>query len=528
MSTETPGPQTPCGKYVELEELRLPARDFMAGAAMLKRLDKAVVYLPRNPAESRVHVAGYGTLDRWEVRVKNARLWNKFADTVEDAVGRIFSKPIKLSNDMPKELQNFCLDVDGAGSDLDVFVSGRFEVAISEGTSFALVDFPTRPGDEPLTVAELKALKLSPFWRAYDPASVIDWEFGTWRGKRRLLYLRLKEVLSVRNATGFGFEQIVQYREFVAGNPEAPPDSPNRFVTWAIYREDPSNKGKWVVADDGKARGNMRPQVDIPFVEFPTKISAPFESDPPFADLLHMNLAHFRKLSFLDNGQMAVGFPFLYWEGAPEENQNAGQMKMAESTIQKGPQGSDLSFREVSGTAWKEVRETINQLEEQMEDSAAAHLKDDGGAVTARGESRRDAKLTSKLRRWALLGEDALANLLRYTAIYMDLVSADDDKGWGSVELNKVYVPVGAEQQKLVHREFLFNAGGLTLKTMVEEAQRDEVVSAAIDVETEIEEAAKEALARMPADLVPPGEEDPGGEPDPDEEPAEGDPAVAA
>lgn len=528
MSDQTPGPQTPCGRYFELEELRMPARDFMGGAPTMKRLDKAAIYLPRNPAESRVYVPGYGTLDRWEVRVKNARLWNKFADTVEDAVGRIFSKPIKLSNDMPKELVNFCLDVDGAGSDLDVFVSGRFEVMVSEGASFTLVDFPTRPGDEPLTVAELRALKLSPFWRAYDPASVIDWEHGTWRGKRRLLYLRLMETMSVRNPSGFGFETFVQYREFIAGNPDAPPDNPQRYVTWTVYREDPDKKGKFFAVNSG----NMRPQVDIPFVEFPSKVCAPFEADPAFSDLLHMNLAHLRKLSFLDNGQMAVGFPFLYWEGAPEEQATTGQMKMAESTIQKGPLGSDLSFREVSGTAWREVRETIKQLEEQMEDSAAAHLKDDGGAVTARGEARRDAKLTSKLRRWALLGEDALANLLRYTAIYLDLVKHEDEKGWGSVEINKVYVPVGAEQPKLAHREFLYNSGGLTLKTLIEEAQRDEVVSAAIDPEKEIEAAAKESLARMPASLTPPGEDDPEGDPEGegDDEPGKGDPdpAVAA
>lgn len=518
-TTEKPGPQTPCKRYFELEALRMPARDFMGGAPVLKRPDKAAIYLPRNPAEGQVRVPGIGVVDRWQIRVDNARLWPKFSDTVEDAVGRIFSKPIKLSDDMPSILSTFLDDVDRRGSKLDVFLQGVAEVAASEGSSFVFVDFPKVESAAELSFDEEQRMGLTPFWRTYSPGSVIDWEFGSWRGRPRLLMVRLREEIAVRKEGGYGFDDVIQIRELFAGNPEAPSGDPSRWVRWNVYR--PNDRGEYTLAVDanGKAMtGLIVNQVDIPLVEFPTRVTKPFECAPPFSNLLHMNISHIRKLSLLDNGQQAVGFPFPYWEKGPQPSkEGVGEIKVSESNMIIGPEGSDLRIVEVAGTAWAEMRATIEQLEAQMNDAAAeAMRKDTGGPLTVTGEKIRNAKNVSRLARWALLWEDATSQCLYLTAQYMKLVPYGADKGWGSVELNKVYVPTGANQVAVTHRQWMVEQGILTKKTALEAAQADEIVPETIDAEEEIEAAERESLARMPEPL---GGGDPGADPDADPDP---------
>src|SRR5690349_8717797 len=74
-------------------------------------------YLPRFRAESEQNY-----LDR----LGRSTLTNYFRRTVESLVGKPFSKPIVLGDDMPPELKTMAEDIDRQGNNIDVFAERSF------------------------------------------------------------------------------------------------------------------------------------------------------------------------------------------------------------------------------------------------------------------------------------------------------------------------------------------------------------------------------------------------------------------
>lgn len=512
MIESAPNVNTPSARYVALERLRSQCRDLMSGVQTLK--EKASIYLPRNPSEAKVHVPGVGEIDPWAARVEMSRLRNMFADAVDECAGRVFAKPAEIDEATPEALKAFLDDVDGGGSCLDVFGMAVAARAVAEGNDFVLVDYPEVPPGSNLLKIDEEALKLAPFWRRYSPECVIDWEVGSFGKERRLTRVRLREV--VLEAHGpWSKREVRQVRVIYAGDPvvQDTGDASPRWARWEVWRPRKATElqGEW----DVYSSGVMRPQVDIPLVDFPTDLLLPFEAVPPYLDLKHLTIAHYRKLSDLDNAQHAVGYPILHWAG--------GQLAADGSVQGIGPNrflvspdpAAHVEFAEPAGTAWASLQAELDRMERQGKELSSEPFEA-SGSLTATGEAIRAARAHSKLQGWVTAWNDSFSRLLYYTATYLGIVEYGATEGWGGIRLNSKFIPKqqSVDGARLIHDRNL--AGKVSDETAFEAIQGADLIPETITYEEELERLAQDgptgptdedrAAEDLTADPVPPSD----------------------
>jgi hypothetical protein len=462
----------PSEKHIALEAKREIPRDLMEGVERLR--EKPATYLPKNATEKVVTVDG-NVIDPWANRVRMSRLTNMFREAVEDASGRAFAKPAKPSANMPEKLVEFLLDVDGQGSNFQVFGKEVAETSVSEGNDFVLVDFPSRPPGEVLTEEQEAALRLAPFWRRYSPANVIDWKFGTRGREVRLEWVKLREWTDGK----------LQVRKLIAGAEGAEDESAfARFEVWKPVKEG-EYSGEWVI----ERAGSMNPQVDIPLVEFPSDLAAPFCARPPYLDLAHLTIAHYRKLSDLDNAQHAVGYPLLHWAGAPQpqlDNNGKPVPLSSERLLLSNDPAAHAEFIEPQGHAWASLRVELDRMEAEGKAMSAAPMSQEVTVqLTATDAAIRAAGRTTKLQSWVLGWQDSFSMCLCYTAVFLGIVKPDADKGWGAIELNGQFLPLGSkvEAARLAHERNI--AGKLSDESTHEAMVRAEVLPETLDFKAE-------------------------------------------
>lgn len=474
---------TPCERYHELEKMRAGCRDMMVGVERLK--SKAKTYLPRNPSESVVQVVGYGELDPWKNRVEMSRLNNMFQDAVDECVGKVFAKPVKIQEGTPAQLEDFCDDVDGRGSDLQTFAMACASRSVAEGNDFVLVDYPPVGSDGVLLEVDEKRLGLAPFWTRYSPESVIDWKFANHGKVKRLVRVRLRETAEEPDGE-WGTKAIPQVRVLVAGNPALEVGAPGYYATWSVWRkvDGASTAGEeiWKVYQSGV----LKPQVDIPLVELPTDLAMPFEAIPPYLDLKHLTVAHYRKLSDLDNAQHGVGYPMFHWAGGQLTADGSPQGMGPNRFLVSPDPAAHAEFVEPAGTSWDSLQKELDRMEAQGK-SLASEPFESSGALTATGEAIRASRHTSKLSGWVMAWQNAFGALFYYTAQYMGMKVYGAVEGWGGVELNNTFIPVAqnVDGARLMLEANI--AGRVSDETLHEAFQRAELVSEETTFEMERE-----------------------------------------
>jgi len=471
---------TPSLQYEKLEKIRLITRDLNEGITRLREPDAAAVYLPRNPTESIETVPGVGIVDPWQNRVNMSRLKNMFKEAVEDCVGRAFAKNAKFRSDTPEELVRMMDDVDGRGTNFHVFGMNVAQASTAEGEDYVLVDYPTVPATENMTQAEWEKLKRAPFWRRYPAKTVIDWQHEPFGKEQRLTMVRLRERALVTNGP-WTKKAVDQVRVLRCGNPLAPVGDPMRYATWQVWRpvEDGKVDGEWAVV----AFGSMKPQVDIPFVDFPFLLAAQFEAYPAFLDLAHLTIAHYQKMSSLDNAQHVSGFPILHWAGGPIDPETKRPVPLGQSRMFVSPDSAaKVEFIEPQGKAWDSLRTELSAMEADARELASEPLSASApGNLTATGESIRAAKASSRLEAAVLGWQDSFNKLFYYTAQYMGVVEYGADSGWGGVELNRRFVPVSRNIEGFKAALEMHAAKRMSDETLFEVAQASEIEPESID-----------------------------------------------
>lgn len=471
-------PATTSRAYDRLEILRKPCRDLKAGWAAVTDPANAAVYLPREAMEVPVPNPKGGWIDPWLNRIKRARLTPFFRDAVDALSGKAFSKEPKPSADMPEQLQEFLEDVDLQGNDFAVFALDRCANSVAEGIDFVLVDYPAVPATEVRSKEDDKRSGLAPFWCAYSAGSVIAWKAEKRGGNMRLLEVRLKE--TVTESDGYGEACVDQIRGFFAGNPDASDDT--RFVSWVIWRKNANDE--WFVF----AEGIRRPQVDIPLVDVSTDATGFFEASPPLYDLAQLNLAHLRKCSDLDSAQHQVGFPVLSWSGVSVEEAtkqlNGG---LGSNRFFISPQtGGGMEYVEPQGSSWDALEKSIETISQDCARAASDPLLSSSpGNLTATGEAIRASKASSKFGAWVSRWEDAFSMLLMYTAIDLQIVAPGAEDGWGSIELNKTFLPTDRNIEGARLAVDRNNAGKLSDETTFTVLQAAEVIPDGVEYEDE-------------------------------------------
>lgn len=468
MTDTTKTVRTPSGVYMAAAERRLLPMTLMGGTAAMRKAGET--FLPRESAEDTVAYAA---------RLNRTVLFNGFAKTVVDMVGRIFAKPVQVGDDVPSQIKALCDNVDLTGRDLNTFAYDVAFDAMAAGVSFILADMPP-PLPEGATLADEIATGRRPYWVHVKAEDLIGWKTATVNGREIPTQIRILECVDEPDAeTPYEDKRIEQVRVI---------EIETAGCVWTTFRKDA--EGKW----SAFANGMMNvPEIPITPVYF--KRCGFFDAVPPLADLAELNLAHWQSSSDQRNILHVARVPILFaagWDEKAELTVGAGTFARATAPDSK------LSYVEHSGAAIESGRNDLKDLETQMQ-AMGLQLLVNKPAATATGEIRDDVKENSALFMMADALEDALEGAMAHLAAFMGIPAPEA----GSINVNKEFggFSAGAVDQNTLLT--MCERGLIAHETLLREMQRRGVLADDFDPEEEAEELSSYDEAGTQDDSAP-------------------------
>ncbi|MFA6066908.1 MAG: hypothetical protein WC707_07030, partial [Candidatus Babeliaceae bacterium] len=177
---------TPSKRYLELEEERELSRALMGGTKAMQA--EAKDFMPKHPAEEE---------ENYQVRLKSTTLYGAYKNTIMKMAGKVFSKPVTINTDIPKQIVAILDNIDGQGRNITSFLFDVFVKGISDGISFIFVDYTaikhTEDNDHILTALDVKNMGARSTAILYDSSQVIDWKSENIGGVQTLTCVRIKE-----------------------------------------------------------------------------------------------------------------------------------------------------------------------------------------------------------------------------------------------------------------------------------------------------------------------------------------------
>ena len=163
-------------------------------------------YLPQHAEESD---------ENYNERLHVNVLFNAMEITLDHFVGRPFSDPVKLNNDVPEEMVDQMLNIDLQGNDITTFCRDWFRTGLAKGFCHVMVDMPgMNPDAMPLTLEDDRVLGRRPFWIRIEPENMIAAEADiivdpqTGELREWFTHVRLRENVVER----VGFAEVVRER----------------------------------------------------------------------------------------------------------------------------------------------------------------------------------------------------------------------------------------------------------------------------------------------------------------------------
>lgn len=407
-------------------------------------------FLPKHPAESR---------EDYAVRVKRSVLTNYYAMTIKYLVGKAFSKPLVLQDDVPPQIKEWCEDIDLQGTHINSFAPSLFYDVLGMGFGAILVDYTrTTPG---LSLAEERAIGARPYMVSVPAQSLIGVRTGT-RGSD-IQMARIKEV-TVEPDGEYGEETVKRIRVLYPGG-------------YQLHEEKRMNgENSYFVVEEGPMSIGRVPLVPV----YGLKMSA-WSGKSPVLDLAFKNVQHYQIDSDYDNALRVASFPLLAVSGYDADRDPSIVVGPQKVLTTQDPNGR-FYYVEHSGAALGAGRQRLEDLKADMATMGLQMLMPQAsGAVTATEAQVKYAESTSDLQRMAFDFKDSIENALQLMAEWIGLPDG------GSVELRGQFTlprDAATEAQALIS---LRSAGEITSKTLLSELKRRNFLPDDFDVEGETE-----------------------------------------
>ena len=412
-------------------------------------------YLPKWPSEDE---ASYG------MRLGTATLFPAYARTVSVMVGKPFSKPITIGEDIPPRIAALLDDVDLQGQNLHTMAADVFRECLAYGLAGILVDCP--PANGALSVADEKAAGIRPYMVRVHAKNILGWKVAFHNGKQKLQQLRLLE--SVEEDSGpFATRAVEQVRVLEPG-------------AWALFRKIVVNGVEtWALHEEGSTS-----LPEIPFVPFYGLRRTFMIGTPPMLDLGHANVEHWQSKSDQQTILHVARVPLLFAKGkGPDDQITVG----VNSLVSFGGDNADLKYVEHSGKAIEAGRASLLDLEDRMRQIGAELLVIKSGDATEVQTIADNEIGMCDLQRITQSVETGLDAALDFMAQWVG------EKQGGHVT---IYRDFGAATLAEASSNLLFemkSVGALSHETLLSELKRRGIISPDIDIAKEIARAKAEA-----------------------------------
>lgn len=410
-------------------------------------------WLPKEPKEEET---------AWQNRLSRSILYGAYANTVDDLVGRPFSKPVTNQGELPEALEEIKNNCDGLGTGLTQFAKELFNKVLNRGLTHVLVDYPVtkREDGKALNMAEEKSMGARPVFIHITPDQLFDWKFETdANGKQRLSQIRWTETVSESDGD-YGTTEKTRIRVY-------------NTDSWEIHEK--NDAGAYEKVEEGT---HTYPD-GIPLATFYVNKTGQMTALPPLEDLAWENCSHYQSSSDQKNLLRFARFPLLVAKGLSQEEMDEGIVIGPARMIKCTNPDADVKYVEHTGKAIEAGRQDIKDIEERMTVLGLEPLLSRPGNQTATGQSIDEAKSQSSIQAWIKSLEKVLTDLFRMAAKWISLEVSDDFK----VDIyNDFGISVRASQDidALIKMR---QSGELDRETFLREVKRRGLLSENADIE---------------------------------------------
>jgi hypothetical protein len=272
-------------------------------------------------------------------RLNRSTLKNYFAWAVENHTGRVFNKPIVLSEDTDQTIKDYNKDLDLMGSNVNSFYREVFRDMLIKGISYVYVDYPRNEAD--LSLADEIDADLRPYCVHLKGEQVINAVPAMVNNRVVLVRLHILETVEVPNGK-WDTRRENRIRVLYPGY-------------WELYAL--NNKNNYEIIDEGETGLPY-----IPIVPLYGKRIGFFTGESPLQNLANLNRAHWQSLSDQMNITHVARVPILFGTGFDNED----TLSIGANAAILGPTDSDLKYVEHSGAAIKSGMDELRDLEERM------------------------------------------------------------------------------------------------------------------------------------------------------------------
>lgn len=463
----------PTATYLADQSLRRLPRTLMGGTQAMRAA--GTEYLPQHEEEDG---------KSYEMRLKNAVLYNAFKQTVVDQTGKLFSEAIVLE-DVPQDLEDLAVNIDGEGRALTPFAFDLTKEAMVDGISFIFVDMPV-VDTSVVTAADQRDKGLLPYWKILIADDVIGWRTDMVNGQVVLKQVRIHEVrVEPDGAFGEVKNEYIRVLE------------PGYFVCYKKVLRDGDEKPHWILDDFGAVSLPY-----IPLIPVYTNRTEFMRGEPPLSSLAELNLDHWNSTAEQKYALKFLRFAMLKTKGLEKTD----KVVVGPNKVIKLPTDGDADFVEHSGAGIEAGAKDLEAIETRMR-TTGMHLRvENAGQVSATAAAIDSNDINAGLKAVAQGVQDALEIALQVT---MDFLGRNEDAG--KVEVNKDFAepdPPGTVGEL----SSLRIGGNLSLTTMWKELKRRRVLSEDFDEEKELVAIQNDlSMMTMPGGVSEPGGDDPTG-----------------
>lgn len=473
-------PSTTSEAYDSMIETWWMIDHLLGGTKTMRGAGRA--YLPQHSEESD---------DNYDNRLGVNVLFNAFKITLEHFVGRPFSDPVKLNNDVPENMEFLADNIDLEGNNITNFCRDWFRCGLAKGYCHILVDMPQMaPEAMPQTLQDERRAGRRPFWQMIEPENMIyaegDVVTDPISGELREMFthVRIAECVIQR----VGFAEVKRERIRVL--------EPGLYQVWEKVKTN-KRKDEWMVVEQGPTGIDF-----IPIVTYYSNRQGFMRSDPPLEDLAYLNVRHWQSMSDQINVLTVARFPMLASAGAVDSTGSTQRIGPRQLLMTKDANGR-FYYVEHGGKAidagWKE----LENLEESMEAYGATFLKRTPGVQTATARALDSAESVTPLQDMITRFIDSVNNALAVTAHWMGQPEG------GTVTILNDFGPEEADKEGIKLLLELRKDRDISRKAVIKEAITLGVIRPEYDMDEDFEQLKLEDKDLKPLQPQIPGTFDP-------------------
>lgn len=398
------GPATRSAAYAAMAPSWDKIDSLLGGTKTMRA--RGTAYLPRHEEEKEI---------RYKERLDRATLHNITKMTLEGWVGRPFSEPMTIGEDVPEEIEAVLKDVDLRGNAVGTFSRTWFREGVGKGLAHVLIEYPMKPAGVEQSRQDDYEAGRRPYWCFVKPENLLYASSEIRDGREILVQVRILETHRVQEEWGEREVRRIRVLRRGVSVPEAPGGQIGNIVTFEIW-EYQEKEDVWILQTP-PTRMDIN---EIPFVTFYADQKGFMESSLPLEDLADLNIAHWQSSSDQTAVLTVARFPILAVKGEDLEEKGKSPIGPFRALSTRDPAGL-WYYVEHSGAAIAAGRQDLLDLEERMASYGAEFLKRRPGSPTATARALDSAEATSPLEDAVVRFNDALAQALYFTGKWMGI-----------------------------------------------------------------------------------------------------------